>query len=279
MASANLSPVIICPAQFGVAKDYDSLIAQLEAIGHPAVVVAPLSRFCWLRILPSAVSPEFWQSALPMSPTLDFYFEALDKAVAEVQQKCGSDTPVTIVGHSIGGWIMRAFLTQRPEVRAATDLICSLGTPNRTPPEGTIWANVDQTRGLLKGVNEAWASLDARPPTVCVIGTGTEGGFSTNIWDENSGRSTTLERALAGVSYLALCGNAFCKGDGLIPVEASTVDSQGEGDEVKTLLLEDCNHSGFIPTALDSILLPKTYKWYGSPDMIEQWTPLLRASS
>ena len=112
---------------------------------------------------------------------------------------------------------MRAFISSRPDVLAQTANICSLGSPNCPPPPGTILSDVDQTRGLLKNVNEGWTSLGSkRPPTLCVIGRGTTGGLRGPVWDAEVSRSAALEGAVAASSYLALCGNAFATGDGLM---------------------------------------------------------------
>jgi len=39
--------------------------------------------------------------------------------------------------------------------------------------------------------------------------------------------------------------------------------------------LEDCNHAAFVPTAGKSLLLPDTYKWYGSAGLIDEWVSFL----
>jgi hypothetical protein len=54
------APVIICPAQFGTAQDYEELVAELEARGHPAVPL-DLGRFDWLKITRSIFTPNYWQ--------------------------------------------------------------------------------------------------------------------------------------------------------------------------------------------------------------------------
>lgn len=201
MASAK-PPVLICPAQFGTESDYDDLALALKAAGHPAVRVAPISRASWLRILPSALTPQYWNNNLEVSPALDFYLEALDQGVADLRRTCGADTKFALVGHSIGGWVMRGYLAERPDVLEKCCVAVTLGTPNRTPPEGSVWAQVDQTRGLLRNVNARWANLERKPRTVCVIGRGTEAGVVLQAWDENLGRSPFLEKFIALVFSL-----------------------------------------------------------------------------
>jgi hypothetical protein len=64
------------------------------------------------------------------------------------------------------------------------NVIATLGSPNRSPPVGSLWASADQTRGLLRSVNEKWIALgDSRPAkTVCVIGRGTLAEFKVIIF-------------------------------------------------------------------------------------------------
>ena len=57
----------------------------------------------------------------------------------------------------------------------------------------------------------------------------------------------------------------FRQGDGLIPVETALMEGCGK------IEIEDCNHAAFVPTLGPSLRLPDTYKWYGSPDLIDAW--------
>ena len=54
-ASLPKNPIVIFPAQFGIAQDYEEMIAELNARGHPAYAV-DLKRFDWLKITKSAVT-------------------------------------------------------------------------------------------------------------------------------------------------------------------------------------------------------------------------------
>ena len=122
-------------------------------------MVCPLTRLDWLRIAPSALSPAFWQGELRPTPTLDFFYEALDAAFAE----CAGDE-IAVVGHSIGGWVARAYLGERGvSVRACV----TLGTPHNPPPASSAVAGIDQTRGLLTYIN---SNFPAEPSLTCVAG-------------------------------------------------------------------------------------------------------------
>ena len=58
-----LSPLFL-PCKFGVPADYAGLAEQLRAAGHPFVAVAPLTRPAWLRIVPAALTKDYWQCKL-----------------------------------------------------------------------------------------------------------------------------------------------------------------------------------------------------------------------
>ena len=257
--------VIIAPAQFGVPKDYDDLSELLRQRGH-AVACAPLSRLSWLRIVPSVFTEAFFKGELKPRGTLDFFFEALDAAVADV----GPDEDIAILGHSIGGWVARAWVADRGETRVKR--FVTLGTPHNEPPEG-LFSNIDQTRGLLKYVR---ANCPPDPAIfTCVAGTATSTAalgdvFKLDAWDDELRRSPLLEALVSLPSYLALSGqNPFgVKGDGLIPVATACL-ADCPAIEV------DCHHSDFVPTALDSIRLPETYPWYGSPAVFGAWADAL----
>lgn len=264
-------PVIIAPAQFAVPRDYERLAELLVARGH-AVYVAPLTRLSWLRIVPASFTPAFWRGELRPTPTLGFFYEALDKVFAQVEEAHQGEK-VSVIGHSIGGWVARAYIGERLGEHAAerVERVVTLGTPHREPPSESL---IDQTRGLLRYINAEFPSGAPLNPEqfVCVAGAGTKAEsvgelVNSRSWDPALQRSPLLERLVALGSYLALSGKAFdTAGDGLIPVETATM-----APECPQVILDDCHHSGFIPTALDSIVLPESYPWYGSEAMVELW--------
>ena len=216
--------------------------------------------------MPSVFTEAFFKGELKPQGTLDFFFEALDAAVADA----GPDEDLAILGHSIGGWVARAWVVDRGETRVKR--FVTLGTPHNEPPEG-LFSNIDQTRGLLKYVR---ANCPPDPAVfTCVAGTATSTDtlgdvFKLDAWDETLRRSPLLEALVSLPSYLALAGkNPFgVKGDGLIPVATACL-ADCPAIEV------DCHHSDFVPTALDSIRLPETYPWYGSPAVFEAWADAL----
>jgi triacylglycerol esterase/lipase EstA (alpha/beta hydrolase family) len=92
---------------------------------------------------------------------LSWYFDAMETALTEIFEQEGTDAKVCIIGHSIGGWVARAFLgglseSSSPIATLAQERVTSfitLGTPHSSP-EGAL---VDQTRGLLKEVENTLA--------------------------------------------------------------------------------------------------------------------------
>ncbi|CAM9520429.1 unnamed protein product, partial [Choristocarpus tenellus] len=192
--SSEKCPVLICPAQLGVAKDYLSMVSELNARGFPAYG-ADLTRLGWITgLLPSAISPDYWTGNLTPDKTLKFYFEGMDRTM-EIINENHPGQGLHIVGHSIGGWVARAWLAETcsPEDQARVLTLTTLGTPNNPPPEnGGPWAALDQTRGLLKDLNRRFpgAYVDSVAYT-SVVGTALKGKFP--------GR---LEEMLAFVCYL-----------------------------------------------------------------------------
>ncbi len=112
---AERNPVIVCPAQFGTAEDYEELVDALRSRGHPTTVV-PLRRRDWFRLIPASLTAEYWRGELRPETALPFYFESLDKA-ADAAVAASPGRPISLVAHSIGGWVARAYLGQLSEAK------------------------------------------------------------------------------------------------------------------------------------------------------------------
>ena len=215
--------------------------------------------------------------------TLGFFYEAIDAALVEIERDFPGQQ-VSFLGHSIGGWVARSYIAEvRGEEVAKVNVasLVTLGTPNNSAPADSPVAALDQTRGLLKYINDNFPSgwpLD-RKRVACVAGKGTSAPSelsslldlsSERIWDKTRGRSKLIEETVALASYLPLCGEALgVEGDGLIPVQTALMP------DTSHVVLEDCNHASFVPTLGRSLLLPETYKWYGSEGLIDEWSGLL----
>ncbi|CAM9592814.1 unnamed protein product [Ascophyllum nodosum] len=250
-------PVLICPAQLSVPADYGLMIAAFKDRGFPAYC-ADLTRLGWISgLLPSALSAEYFKGELVSSKTLQFYYQAIDRALDKVKENHPGQG-LHVVGHSIGGWVARSWLAEHcsPPDRDNVLSLTTLGTPNRGPREDAgVWTAVDQTRGLLKSINSRFpgAHVDSVRYT-SVAGGALEGKFPGS-----------LEEMLAFVSYLPLCGNGRVRGDGIIPCDIATLDGS------TMVELPTSKHSGFVPFPGKAVDLGEDFLWYGSSDLIGAW--------
>lgn len=75
----------------------------------------------------------------------------MDEAINQALEK-DPNTRFRFVGHSIGGWIARAYLSEyaNPDVKSRVISLTTLGSPHTSPPQ------IDQTRGLLSYINEKY---------------------------------------------------------------------------------------------------------------------------
>mmetsp|Transcript_6225 Transcript_6225/g.8507 ORF Transcript_6225/g.8507 Transcript_6225/m.8507 type:complete len:329 (+) Transcript_6225:33-1019(+) len=253
-ADLKKKPILICPAQFCVAEDYAEMIEELEQRGHSAYV-ADIGRSDWLKIVPATFTADYWTGALKPQNCLQFFFEGIEKTMDQIKEE-NPGQQVHIIGHSIGGWIVRAYLGEVC-TSAERENFCSLttlGSPHKTPPQGSIWETVDQTRGLLKYVNSNFpGAFHENIQYTCVAGASTEGGLGID-----------LEQLVAYSSYLPLCGDGSANGDGIVPVDTATL----EGAE--SIIIPGAKHAGFLPTPGRSIKISK-YEWYGSASLIPAW--------
>lgn len=109
--------VLLCPAQFCVPADYDILLKNLRKQTRDADApeigtcrVAPLPRTEWIKVARNLPTRSFLEAKLPVHSTLSWYFEAMETALSEIYAAEGPNVNVCIIGHSIGGWVARAYL-------------------------------------------------------------------------------------------------------------------------------------------------------------------------
>ena len=287
-SSSDRISILVCPAQFCVPVDYDVLFENLKnELGEDrlgACRVAPLPRTEWIKVAKSLPTQDYLDGTLKNHKTLSWYFDAMEVALKEIFDEEGPDAKVCLIGHSIGGWVARAFLgglseSSSPVAMLAQTRVTSfitLGTPHSSPDD----ALVDQTRGLLKEVENTAAcsssALKARGIAVtCVGGAGLKGTFFTS----------NVEEFVAATSYFPLLGRLddSIRGDGIIPTDLVFME-----DPARTIQLESCpetgdlvRHAHVLPTPwnlLDgsaaSISLPFT--WYGSESIIGEWAKYVR---
>lgn len=109
--------VLLCPAQFCVPADYEVLFENLrdqdrgkDASEIGLCRVALLPRTEWIKVARNLPTRSFLQAQLPVHSTLSWYFDAMENALSEIYAREGPDVNVCIIGHSIGGWVARAYL-------------------------------------------------------------------------------------------------------------------------------------------------------------------------
>ena len=279
--------ILICPAQFCVPADYQSLIQSIQK-RNPLVIsakVAQLPRTEWIKVARQLPTQSFFTASLNNAKTLKWYFDAIESSLAEIYAETDNDTNICIIAHSIGGWVARGYLgglgqsstaVYKSALERCTSFI-TLGTPHSSPDS----ALVDQTRGLLKEVESTYECsseyLTENNISVTCVGSS---GVKSNLL------TTDLEQIVATTSYLPLIKkwssiiSEAVEGDGIVPKELAFMDSPA-----KNIILEKCSktgnpvrHAHVLPTPWNlwdgyapSISLPDDYTWYGSDGVIDQW--------
>jgi hypothetical protein len=286
--------ILVCPAQFCVPDDYKVLFDNISALAStdPDLAkivtcrVAPLPRTEWIKVARSLPTRAFLEARLPVSSTLKWYFDAIEEGLADIFATEGTDVNICIVGHSIGGWVARAYLgglsrsstaVSRLAAERCTSLI-TLGTPHSSPED----ALVDQTRGLLREIAESstcrsQALADRGIDITCVCSSSVGGSFFT----------TNVEELVAASSYLPLLGriDPSVKGDGIVPLDLAFMESPARRVVLDTCSLtnERVRHCHVLPTPWNllygyapSIGLPDSFPSYVSNGVVQQWIKYLR---
>mmetsp|Transcript_28894 Transcript_28894/g.41176 ORF Transcript_28894/g.41176 Transcript_28894/m.41176 type:complete len:578 (-) Transcript_28894:42-1775(-) len=253
---------IIFPAQLSTEDDYLELSETIEKLSQSTIKCypTPLKRFDWpIGLIPSFFSKEYITGTLKPTEALSFYLKKVDEAVSSAMKELGDDSmdaELILVGHSIGGWIARAWLSEWSDssIRSKVTTLITLGSPHQSPPSKSMFVKFDQTRGLLNHINLNYPGAhESGVSYYSVIGNQVAGDL--NVFNPES--------LLAYFSYIFLAGDGKVAGDGIIPIETSTLTGATD------VVIEGIRHSNFVPTITDSIKLP--VQWYGSDDAVNQW--------
>merc|ERR1712071_84592 len=289
--------ILLCPAQFCVPADYESLFSTIRNVTDNSkdfddndckttiglCRVTPLPRTEWIKVARQLPTKEFLNAELSVPKTLGWYFDAIETGLAEIFAEEGEDANVAIVGHSIGGWVARAYLgglstsstaVNRLAQKQVTSLI-TLGTPHISPSS----ALVDQTRGLLRAIAESPScsseSLSSRGIDITCVG-------SSSVKAKLI--STNIEELVAFSSYFPLTGNFDGNGDGIVPLDLAFMEEPARKIIIdKSKCDNEVRHANVFPTPwnlLDgyapSISLPDDFLWYGSEAVIKDWITYIR---
>lgn len=296
--------LLLCPAQFCVPDDYSDLWETLPShidvseddktttrlvINKKLSRVIPLSRRDWIKVSKQLPTQDFIDANLRVHKTLDWYFDAIEEGLSDIFDAQEVDS-ICIVGHSIGGWVARAYLgglsrssTAVSRMALKKNMISSfitLGTPHKSPDT----ALVDQTRGLLREIAETPSCAsktiveELGIDTTCVCSSSLAGNFFT----------TNIEEFVAASSYLPLLGktDSSVKGDGIVPLDLAFME-----EPAKRVVLSECPKTGkpirhihVLPTPWNlwdpfakSIQLDDVDATsYVSPDIVAEWSRYIR---
>lgn len=264
-APPGFGPLLILPgfgndrsdyeAPFGVAEA--SVAAALQARSF-TVRVLPVERSDWFNVARALLTPAFYAGTCTSREGYGWYIDRVAVAVDQASEEAGG-AKVTLVGHSAGGWLARAYLASAPEAaRARVSGLVSLGSPHTPPPVGVT----DVTRGALGWLNAGWPGAFFAPEVryISVAGrtvTGRPG-------DAKDAEGKRRPPAYAASSYSTLLGG---DGDGVV------------GDAVVPLsvaLLDGAQHV-VLPGVWHSVSRVGTFdeasgvSWYGSAEVVDEW--------
>lgn len=307
--------ILLCPAQFCVPVDYDAFLADVSAhftkdaegimrrssnndddatatvVEIVASRVAPLPRTEWIKVAWQLPTSDFVNGKLSVRRTLDWYFRAIDAGLsgllADIVASSNAaaaaddrdDVEICIIGHSIGGWVARAYLgglsssastavyrllltrPRRPRRRRENVVkissLVTLGTPHASSPN----AIVDQTRGLLREIETShscsakYLNDESGISITCVGGSGIYclgggGGSGSGGGAPAASCATFMENIIATASYLPLLGkvDSTTCGDGIVPYELSYImdddDDDGNNSRVRRINIQQCTLTG-----------------------------------
>ncbi|GAX28397.1 hypothetical protein FisN_4Hh059 [Fistulifera solaris] len=281
--------VLLCPAQFCVPDDYSDFFDRLSLLSQtdPSMAeigtcrVAPLPRTEWIKVAKQLPTTEFFEARLNVPKTLDWYFQAIEKGLAEIFAQEGPDANICFVGHSIGGWVARAYLGGMSEssssvtrlVQQRCTSLITLGTPHVAPET----ALVDQTRGLIRSIDSrpecsSPALADRGIAVTCVCSSSMKANFF----------SVDVEDIVAASSYLPLLGrlDESVRGDGIVPLDLAFLE-----EPARRVIIDQCpltnekvRHSHVVPTPWNlwdgyasSIQLPSSFPSYTSDGVVSMW--------
>ncbi|EED93028.1 hypothetical protein THAPSDRAFT_262296, partial [Thalassiosira pseudonana CCMP1335] len=227
---------VIVPGFLTGRDEFIPLAESLTAKGIPTVVV-PMPNWHWLPCLGG-------RSMRPMLERIDFTVRHLAGVAGNLAGK------VALIGHSAGGWICRAYLSQRNyggkayQGQELVHSLITLGSPHSNAPgaafKGVEWVN----REPLEGVR-----------ALAVGGTGYKGDSSGQL--TQNAYSFCCPDGSDGKSY---------DGDGVTPIQ-SALAMKDHSPNTDTLVLDDVETVAPELSAFHREGRP----WYGDEEVIEKW--------
>lgn len=279
--------LVIVPGWLSESSQYDDMASYISSKGFKTLIV-PLKWYNWIPSLGGrSVRPildridatiahalnateEQMQSddEGPRYSLLDFFKEFVNpkngaqpslRKESQAKPSYASPNKVILIGHSAGGWICRILLGGKVpydgRVYAASQnvsALITLGTPHVCTDKLTK-RNMDFVNENYPGASEAKQGVHY----VCLAGKFARGQADYGgLWKDFTWQS-----------YELCCGEGDVWGDGVIPIKCAT---GLEGAE--HVILEGVEH---FPSARNS----QERAWYGSPQVVDKWFPLLLSSA
>jgi hypothetical protein len=302
MATTNLKAAVLVPGFLTGANDFKDMVSTLNKRGIPTVTV-PMPNWHWLPCLGGrsirpvleridftvqhllaakgdvSMVPDFeynlfdaWHdmqdnpggvASVGGSFVVDEYPVVQPRGKFEFPDDVPSDMKVALIGHSAGGWISRAYLSDRNYGGKAYNgkrfvhSLVTLGSPQLHAPgppfEGIRWVNKEPA--LVR--------------SLAVGGT----GFKGDEWGSFTKGSYTF------CSSDGSDGSKFT-GDGVTPIQ-SALNYEG----AEKLELEGVHHFCWSDVFGGSLISPELSQdfrggspWYGSDEVIDKWIAFLEGA-
>ena len=224
-----MQPVVILGGFLITDEAYGPMAEWLNVQGGIDVSVVHASRLDWLL----TSSAWGWQRLL----------KRVDHCVRQARDRCGG-APVTLIGHSSGGVMLRLYLAEHGLEGASLNgqklcnRLISLGSPHQAKRATRLRALVDRLHpGCACAPKVDYVSVAGR-------------------LDLSSAQASDFARRSAANSYRQIGAQPEDPGDGLVPVNSAWLKDS------RLIELEATAHGGLFGQP-----------WYGSIERVSQWWP------
>ena len=224
-----MQPVVILGGFLITDEAYGPMAQWLKAQGGLDVSVVHASRVDWLL----TSSAWGWQRLL----------QRVDHSVKQARDRCAG-APVTLIGHSSGGVMLRLYLAEHGLEGASLNgqklcqRLISLGSPHQAKRATRLRALVDRLHpGCACAPQVDYVSVAGR-------------------LDLSSAQASDFARRSAANSYRQIGAQPEDPGDGLVPVSSAWLKDS------RLIELEATAHGGLFGQP-----------WYGSIERLSQWWP------
>ena len=220
-------PVVILGGFLITDEAYQPLAEWIHALTGAPVRVVHATRLDWLL-----TNTGFGWTRL---------LQRVDSCVRDLQTTSSTER-VTLIGHSSGGVMLRAYLSTEEFLghhyngAERCNRLITLGSPHQARRGTSLRLLVDRR---FPGCTES-----SRVDYISVAG----------ILDLTSEHASAFSRRTAATFYRQIGADPAAQGDGLVPLSAALLRDS------RSVVLDDTAHGGFFGQP-----------WYGSPERIGRW--------